>query len=65
MKKIKLGIVQPYIEGKKIIELDWSALVATYKNKNDLEGEILKIFDQSISTGNIISLYKRFIWVCV
>jgi|LSQX01.1.fsa_nt_gb ATP-dependent Clp protease ATP-binding subunit ClpC len=58
LKKIKLGIVQPYIEGKNIIELDWSALVATYKNKNDLEGEILKIFDQSISTGNIILYIK-------
>jgi len=57
-KKMSLGISLPSIEHKNIIELDWSNLVASYKNKGELEAELLKILNQSISAGNII-LYIR------
>lgn len=58
LKRIKLGISPPSIEHKNVIELDWTALVASYKNKNELEGELIKVLNQSISAGNVI-LYIR------
>jgi ATP-dependent Clp protease ATP-binding subunit ClpC len=58
LKRIKLGISPPALEHKNIIELDWGALIAAYKNKNELEGEFLKILNQSIAAGNVI-LYIR------
>ncbi|MEK7669574.1 MAG: AAA family ATPase [Patescibacteria group bacterium] len=58
LKKIKLGTSLPSLDHKNIVELDWNALVAFHKNKNELETEILKIFNQAISAGNII-LYIR------
>ncbi|MFA6269931.1 MAG: AAA family ATPase [Candidatus Paceibacterota bacterium] len=58
LKRIKLGITQPALEHKNIIELDWNSLVSNYKNKNELESELLKILNQSVSAGNII-LYVR------
>lgn len=58
LKKIKLGISLPSLEHKNIIELDWNALMVSFKNKNELEFEILKILNQSISAGNII-IYIR------
>jgi len=53
-KKMKLGVSLPFIEHKNVIELNWSSLVASYKSKGELEAEILKILNQSISAGNII-----------
>jgi len=58
LKRIKLGISPPSIEHKNVIELDWGSLVASYKNKSELEAELLKILNQSVSAGNII-LYIR------
>jgi len=58
LKKIKLGTSLPSIEHKSIVELDWSGLIASFKMKNELEAEILKILNQSISAGNII-IYIR------
>lgn len=58
LKKIKLGISPPALEHKNIIELDWNSLVASYKNKNELEGELLKLLNQSVAAGNVI-LYIR------
>ena len=58
LKKIKLGVSLPSIERKNIIELDANALIASYKNKGELEAELLKILDQSILAGNVI-LYVR------
>ena len=58
LKKIRLGISLPAFEHKNIIELDWTSLTTSYKNKSELEAEILKILNQSISAGNII-LYIR------
>lgn len=58
LKRIKLGVSLPSIEHKNIIELDWNELVATYKEKGDLEAEILKLLNQSMSVGNVI-LYIR------
>lgn len=57
-KKMSLGISLPSIEHKNIIELDSNALVASYKNKIELEAELLKILNQSVSAGNVI-LYMR------
>lgn len=54
LKKIRLGTAFPSLEYKNIIELDWNSLLASYKNKAELESEIIKIFNQSISAGNII-----------
>lgn len=54
LKKIKLGISQPLLEHKNIIELDWGSLSASFKNKSDLEAELLKILNQAIAAGNII-----------
>lgn len=54
MKKIELGVSLPSIEHKNIIELDSNALIASNKNKGELEAELLKILNQSISAGNII-----------
>ncbi|MFH0804228.1 MAG: AAA family ATPase [Candidatus Zambryskibacteria bacterium] len=54
LKKIKLGIAPPSLEHKNIIELDWNALLASYKNKSELEGELLKILNQSLSAGNVV-----------
>ncbi len=58
LRKIRLGIALPNIEHKEIIELDWSALLATFKNKADIESEILKLLTQASNAGNII-LYIR------
>jgi ATP-dependent Clp protease ATP-binding subunit ClpC len=58
LKRIKLGIASPSIEHKNIIELDWNALIASHKNKSELERDLLKILNQSLSAGNVI-LYVR------
>ena len=58
LKRIKLGISPPSLEHKNIIELDTNALIASYKNKSELETELLKILSQSILAGNVI-LYIR------
>ena len=58
LKRIKLGVSPPSLEYKNIIELDWNSLVASYKNKSELEGEFLKLLNQSIAAGNVI-LYIR------
>lgn len=58
LKKIKLGISPSSLEHKNIIELDTNALVASYKNKGELEAEFLKILNQSISAGNVILYIK-------
>ena len=58
LKRIGLGISPPSIEHKNVIELDWNALTASYKNKGELESELLKILNQSVSAGNVI-LYVR------
>jgi ATP-dependent Clp protease ATP-binding subunit ClpC len=58
LKKIKLGVALPSIEHKNIIELDSNSLMASYKNKGELEAELLKILNQSVSAGNVI-LYIR------
>jgi ATP-dependent Clp protease ATP-binding subunit ClpC len=54
LKKIKLGVALPSIEHKNIIELDSNSLIASYKNKGELEAELLKILNQSVSAGNVI-----------
>lgn len=58
VKKIKLGISPPSIEHKNVIELDWISLTASFKNKTDLEREIIKLFNEAVTAGNII-LYIR------
>jgi ATP-dependent Clp protease ATP-binding subunit ClpC len=58
LKRIKLGVSPPTLEHKNIIELDWNSLVASYKNKNELERELLKILGESLAVGNVI-LYIR------
>ncbi|MBN2094074.1 MAG: ATP-dependent Clp protease ATP-binding subunit [Candidatus Zambryskibacteria bacterium] len=58
IKKIKLGIVPPSVENKEIIELDWNSLIASYKNKSDLERELIKIFNEAIKVGNLIIFIK-------
>jgi ATP-dependent Clp protease ATP-binding subunit ClpC len=58
VKRIKLGVAAPSLEHKNIIELDWGTLTATFKNKNELETELLKIFNQSVAAGNVI-MYIR------
>lgn len=58
VKRIKLGICPPSLEYKEVIELDWPALVASFKERSELEKEILKIFNESIAAGNII-IYIR------
>lgn len=58
VKRIKLGVSLPSLEHKNVIELDWNTLVADFKNKNELEREILTILNQTILAGNII-LYVR------
>lgn len=54
LRKMKLGVSMPSIEHKSVVELDWAALVASYKNKIEFEAELLKILNQSVSAGNII-----------
>lgn len=60
LQRIKLGTAFPTLEHKILIELDTSALIASFKNKTDLENEILKIFNQSVSAGNIIIYINDF-----
>jgi ATP-dependent Clp protease ATP-binding subunit ClpC len=54
VKKIKLGIVMPVLEHKEVIELNWHALFADFKNRNEVEAELLKILNQSTNAGNVI-----------
>ncbi|MCL4387154.1 AAA family ATPase, partial [Patescibacteria group bacterium] len=54
LKKIRLGVSLPPIEHKNIIELDSNALIASYKNKSELESEFLKILNEATAAGNII-----------
>lgn len=58
IKRMELGIAPPTIEHKNVIELDWNALVASFKNRSELEAELLKILNQSITAGNIV-IYIR------
>jgi len=60
LKKIKLGISPPSLENKNINEFDWHSLFASFKLKNELEGELLKILNQSMSAGNIILYINDF-----
>lgn len=60
LKKIKLGTALPFIEHKEIFELEWNILSATYKNKNELEVELLKILNQSVMAGNVILYIRDF-----
>lgn len=60
LKKIKLGIALPSIEHKNIIELDWNALIASYKNKTELEAELLKLLNQALLASNIILYIRDF-----
>lgn len=53
-KKVKLGTSPPSLENRNLVELDWAALTAAYKERNELEGEILKILNQSLLAGNVI-----------
>lgn len=58
VKRIELGVSLPSIKHKNIIELDWNALVATFKEKGALENEILKLLSQAVSAGNVIIYLK-------
>jgi ATP-dependent Clp protease ATP-binding subunit ClpC len=60
LERIKLGVSRPSVEHKNVVELDWSSLIAFYKNKNDLEAELLRILNQSVSAGNIILYIRDF-----
>ncbi|MEK7062895.1 MAG: hypothetical protein AAB946_02570, partial [Patescibacteria group bacterium] len=53
-KKIHLGTARPLLEHKIILRLNWRALTADKKTKPDLEDELLKVFYESASAGNII-----------
>lgn len=54
VKKMRMGTVPHHIEHKNIIKLDWNSLASDKKTKSDLEAEILKIFREADSAGNII-----------
>ncbi len=58
LKRIKLGTALPSIEHKSIVELDVSSLLASFKETNELQSEVLKLLNQAVSAGNII-LYIR------
>lgn len=58
LKRIKLGTSLPSLEHKQIVELDTISLIAAFKNRGELESEIIKIFNEAVNAGNII-LYIR------
>lgn len=58
VKRINLGVCPPSLEYREVVELDWPALISSFKERSDLEREILKIFNESIAAGNII-IYIR------
>lgn len=58
LKRINLGIALPSLEHKNVVELDTISLIATFKNKGELESEIVKIFKEAMYAGNIILYIK-------
>ncbi len=58
LKRMKLGVALPSLEHKCLIELDTSALLASFKQTADLQAELLKLLNQAVSAGNIL-LYIR------
>src|SRR3989344_4799670 len=59
-KKIKLGTAPAKLEHKSMIELDWQRLVSDFKEKNELEAELLKLFGGAIAAGNVILYIRDF-----
>ncbi len=58
LKRIKLGVALPSLEHKSIIELDWTSIVASFKDKTELQKEILQILNQATSASSAI-IYIR------
>lgn len=58
LQRMKLGVSLPSLEHSTIYELDWNGLVATYKDKADLERELINILNEASAAGNVI-LYMR------
>lgn len=58
LQRIKLGVVLPSLENSNIVELDWNALMASFKDKSDLEQEIIKILNEAARAGNVL-VYLR------
>lgn len=54
VKKIKLGITTPSLENKNVFYLDWNSLTSNFKNKGELESELIKLLNQSVTAGNVI-----------
>ncbi len=59
LSKIKSGKVSPVLEHKNIVELDFESILSSFKNRSELESEIIKIFNQSVLAGNIILYIKN------
>jgi ATP-dependent Clp protease ATP-binding subunit ClpC len=57
---LKKGKIHPFLEYKRLIELDASALVAFAKTKGEIEELLLRIFNEAVSAGNIILVIDNF-----
>jgi len=54
---ISRGRVLPALEHKRVVVLDQNKLVAITAGKARFEGELIKIFEESIAAGNIILVF--------
>lgn len=58
LQRIRLGVALPLVEHSNIFELDWNALVASFKDKADLERELISVLNECAQAGNVILYIK-------
>ena len=60
VRKAVLGQSLPDINYKRVVELDMPGLMAETKTVDELEGVLDKIFQESVSAGNVILVINEF-----
>ncbi|OHA19371.1 MAG: hypothetical protein A3C08_01375 [Candidatus Taylorbacteria bacterium RIFCSPHIGHO2_02_FULL_47_18] len=58
--RIKEGSVLPQLEHKRMIVFDTEAFIADTKNKTAFEGELIRLFKEVESAGNLIIIIPNF-----
>ena len=57
--RMQLGMSLDAIAGKQIIVLDTVRLFATYRDKQELEQTLLRMFDEAVEAGNIVVVIEN------
>ncbi len=60
VRQIKDGTASPALEHKRPVLFNSAVFLSRFKNKSDLETELLKIFREVSSAGNVILIFDNF-----